>query len=117
MNAPFDIAGYVRDVGRRARAASRAMAAADTASKNRALLAAADAIDRESARLLVANAEDVAGARAAGLDDAFVDRLTLTAKSIAAMSAGLRQVAQLADPVGTITDLTYRPTGIQVGKM
>ena len=117
MNAPFDIAGYVREVGRQARAASRTMAAADTAVKNRALLAAADAIDRDQQRLLSANAEDVTKARAEGHDAAFIDRLTLTAKSIAAMSGGLRQVAQLPDPVGAITDLTYRPSGIQVGKM
>ena len=117
MNAPFDIAGYVREVGRQARFAARAMAAADTAAKNRALLAAADAIDRDQQRLLAANAEDVAKARGEGHDAAFIDRLTLSAKSIAAMSGGLRQVAQLPDPVGAITDLTYRPSGIQVGKM
>ena len=117
MNAPFDIAGYVREVGRQARAASRAMAAADTAAKDRALLAAADALDRDQQRLLSANAEDVTKARAGGHDAAFIDRLTLTAKSIAEMSGGLRQVAQLPDPVGAITDLTYRPSGIQVGKM
>ena len=117
MNAPFDIAGYVREVGRQARVASRAMAAADTAAKNRALMAAADAIDRDQQRLLAANAEDVATASGAGQDAAFIDRLTLTAKSVAAMSGGLRQVAQLPDPVGAITDLTYRPSGIQVGRM
>ena len=93
------------------------MASADTSAKNRALLAAADAIDRDQARLLAANADDVARAKGAGLDAAFIDRLTLTAKSVAGMSGGLRQVAQLPDPVGAITDLTYRPSGIQVGKM
>ena len=117
MNAPFDVAAYVREAGRAAREASKAMASADTSAKNRALLAAADAIDRDQARLLAANADDVARAKGAGLDAAFIDRLTLTAKSVAGMSGGLRQVAQLPDPVGAITDLTYRPSGIQVGKM
>ena len=93
------------------------MASADTSAKNRALLAAADAIDRDQARLLAANADDVARVKDAGLDAAFIDRLTLTAKSVAGMSGGLRQIAQLPDPIGAITDLTYRPSGIQVGKM
>ena len=117
MNAPFDIGTYMRDVGQRARAASRTMAAADTTSKNHALRVAAETIERNPALLLSANAGDVDRARAAGLDPAFIDRLTLTPKSIAAMAEGLRQVAQLADPVGAITDLNRRPTGIQVGKM
>ena len=117
MNAPFDVVAYVREAGRAAREASRAMASADTSAKNRALVAAADAIDRDQARLLAANADDVARAKSAGLDAAFIDRLMLTAKSVAGMSGGLRQIAQLPDPIGAITDLTYRPSGIQVGKM
>ena len=117
MNAPFDIAAYMRDVGQRARAAARRMAAADTAAKNFALGVAADALERKHAALLAANAEDVARAKDAGLDPAFVDRLTMTPKSIAAMAEGLRQVARLPDPVGAITDLNRRPTGIQVGRM
>jgi len=117
MNAPFEIAAYMRDVGRRARAASRVMAAAGTAAKNHALQVAADTIERNPALLLSANAGDVEQATAAGLDAAFIDRLTLTPKSIAAMAEGLRQVARLSDPVGAITDLNRRPTGIQVGKM
>ena len=117
MNAPFDVEAYVRAAGRQARDASRVMAVADTSAKNRALLAAADAIDRDQARLLAANAEDVARAETGGFDAAFIDRLTLSPKSVAAMSAALRQIAQLPDPVGAITDLAYRPTGIQVGKM
>jgi len=107
----------MRDVGRRARAASRVMAAAGTAAKNHALQVAADTIERNPALLLSANAGDVEQATAAGLDAAFIDRLTLTPKSIAAMAEGLRQVARLSDPVGAITDLNRRPTGIQVGKM
>src|SRR5512144_389681 len=117
MNAPFDLAAYMRDVGQRARVASRRMAAADTAAKNLALRVAADAIQRDAGRLLEANAGDVARARAAGLDAAFIDRLTLTTQSVAGMAEGLRQVAQLADPVGAVTDLVRRPTGIEVGRM
>jgi len=117
MNAPFDIAAYMRTVGQQARAASRIMAAADTSAKNRALLAAADALLRDEALLLEANARDVARAHDAGNDAAFIDRLTLTPKSIRGMADGLRQIVQLADPIGAITDLNYRPTGIQVGRM
>jgi glutamate-5-semialdehyde dehydrogenase len=117
MNAPFDIATYMRDVGRRARTASRAMAAATTAAKNAALTVAADALVRDEARLLAANAEDVARTRSAQLAPAFIDRLALTPKSIGAMAEGLRQVARLPDPVGAITDLNRRPSGIEVGKM
>ena len=113
----LDLAAYMRDVGLRARAAARALAAASTQAKNAALEAAASAIDRESERLLAANAADVAAARAAGEDRAFVDRLALDAGRIAAMAAGVRQVAALPDPIGEIADLTFRPTGIQVGRM
>ena len=76
-----------------------------------------DAVEREAKRLLDANAEDVAQARAKGLEEAMIDRLTLSAKSVAQMAQGLREVAQLVDPIGEITDLRYRPTGIQVGRM
>ncbi len=77
----------------------------------------ATAIRREESRLLAANAEDVAAARAAGHDAAFVDRLALTPKSVLAMADGLAEIAALPDPVGEITDLRFRPTGIQVGRM
>jgi glutamate-5-semialdehyde dehydrogenase len=77
----------------------------------------ASAIRLDEARLLAANAEDVAAARAAGQDAAFVDRLTLTPKTIAAMAEGLEEIAKLPDPVGEISDLRYRPSGIQVGMM
>jgi glutamate-5-semialdehyde dehydrogenase len=93
------------------------MAKADTAAKDRALTAIADAIERDSARLLEANGGDVDAAREKGLAAAMVDRLALTQKGIAAMAEGLRQIAQLPDPVGEITDLKYRPSGIQVGRM
>jgi glutamate-5-semialdehyde dehydrogenase len=117
MNAPSDIKSYMLEVGRRARAASREVARADTATKNRALIAAAKAIRRDTKKLLAANAEDVKGARAASKDTAFVDRLTLTEKSIEAMAEGLEQVAKLPDPVGEISELREQPSGIKVGKM
>jgi len=113
----MDIQSYMHSVGREARKASRAMAKADTAAKDRALLAMAAAIERDTARLLDANREDVNDARANGLAPALLDRLTLGAKSVAAMAEGLRQIAQLRDPVGEISDLSYRPSGIQVGRM
>ncbi|MGH8798619.1 MAG: glutamate-5-semialdehyde dehydrogenase, partial [Casimicrobiaceae bacterium] len=85
--------------------------------KDRALEAAAAAIVRDAERLLAANAADVASSRAAGDDPAFIDRLSLDAARIAAMADGLRQVAALPDPVGEISELKFRPTGIQVGRM
>jgi glutamate-5-semialdehyde dehydrogenase len=113
----LDVAAYMRAVGEAARAASRDVARADTGAKNRALLAMATEIRRAEARLIAANKEDVDAARAKGLDDAFVDRLTLTPGTILAMADGLAEIAALPDPVGEITDLRYRPTGIQVGRM
>ena len=112
-----DVAAYMRGVGEAARDAARVIARADTAAKNAALTTMAAAIRRDEARLLAANAEDVAAARAAGNDAAFVDRLTLTPKAIAAMADGLAEIAALPDPVGEISDLNYRPSGIQVGMM
>jgi len=112
-----DVAAYMRAVGTAARAAARELARADTGTRNRALTAIAAAIRAGEARLLAANAEDVAAAKAAGQDPAFVDRLTLTGKSVQAMADGLVEIAALPDPVGEITDLRYRPTGIQVGRM
>jgi glutamate-5-semialdehyde dehydrogenase len=112
-----DIDEYMTELGRRARRASRAMASASTAAKNTALGAVADAIERERAALKDANARDLARAREKGYDDAFIDRLTLSDKAINTMIEGLRQVAALADPIGEITGLKYRPSGIQVGQM
>ena len=112
-----DVAAYMRGVGEAARAAAREVARADTNAKNTALLAMAAAIRRDEARLLAANAEDVDAARAAGHDAAFVDRLTLTPATVLAMADGLAEIAALPDPVGEITDLRYRPSGIQVGRM
>ncbi|MBK5912842.1 glutamate-5-semialdehyde dehydrogenase [Rhodocyclus purpureus] len=113
----MDIAHYMQTVGQRARAASRAMARADTSAKNAALMTLAAAIRREADTLLAANAEDVAAARAAGLEPAMLDRLTLSAKGVAAMAEGVEQVAALADPIGEVNDMKYRPSGIQVGRM
>ena len=112
-----DVRQYMQSIGKQARAASRLMAQADTNAKNSALLAIADAILQSSATLITENSKDVAAAKANGLDAASVDRLTLTEKTIGGMVEGLRQIAQLADPIGEISDMKYRPSGIQVGKM
>ena len=113
----MDVQTYVHGVGRQARAASRVVARAGTAAKNRALTETADAIERSSPALIAANAKDITEARAKKLADAAIDRLTLTPKSIAAMADGLRQIAKLPDPIGEISGLRYRPSGIQVGQM
>src|SRR5450631_1933500 len=118
LNVPgLDLTAYMREVGERARAASRTLAGAGTSAKDDALLAMARAVRRDEAKLLAANARDIAAAKASGCDAAFIDRLTLSAKSIATMADGLEQIATLRDPVGEISELRYRPTGIQVGKM
>ncbi len=113
----MDIQQYMQTVGRQARDASRAMARADSNAKNRALLCISAAIRRETAALIDANQKDLAAARAAGLDPAMLDRLTLSEKNVAAMADGVEQIASLSDPVGEISDLKFRPSGIQVGKM
>ena len=113
----MDVKQYMQTLGRQARDASRAIARADTNQKNRALLAMAAAIRRDAAKLLEANARDMDRARAAGYDSALLDRLQLTGKTVAGMAEGLEQIATLPDPVGEISDLKYRPSGIQVGKM
>jgi glutamate-5-semialdehyde dehydrogenase len=112
-----DIKQYMKDIGQAARAASRVMAQADTATKNRALTEIAAALQNQSAQLIAENAKDVAAAQANGLDSASVDRLTLTEKTVRSMAEGLLQIAQLPDLIGAISDLSYRPSGIQVGKM
>ncbi len=113
----MDIKHYIQSVGIAARAASRLMAAADTNTKNQALLHIAAAILREKSVLLSANKQDVDAAKANGLDAAMLDRLTITEKSIASMVEGLQQIAALNDPIGEMTDFKYLPSGIQVGKM
>lgn len=113
----FDVNEYMALVGRQARVASRGMARAGTAQKNRALLHLAAAIRRDAARLKDVNARDVERARANGQDAAFIDRLTLTDRAIETMAAGLEQIASLPDPIGEISNVKFRPTGIQVGQM
>ncbi|MBI5861467.1 MAG: glutamate-5-semialdehyde dehydrogenase [Rhodocyclales bacterium] len=113
----MELKDYMQQVGRNARAASQATARATTAAKNTALLAMAQAVRERRSELLAANAADLAAARADGLDAAMLDRLGLSEKGIEAMAQGLEQVAALPDPVGEISDLKRRPSGIQVGKM
>ena len=112
-----DVAAYMQRVGEAARHASRIVARASTHSRNFALQRMADAIRRDADALLDANAQDVAAARSSGHDAAFVDRLTLTARSIDAMAQGLTEIVALPDPVGEMSDLAFRPSGIQVGMM
>ena len=113
----MDVTAYMAGVGQQARAASRIIAKANTGVKNAALLAIAAAIDASRDALAAANAEDMANGRTNGLDAALLDRLELTPARIDGMIEGLQQVAALPDPVGEITGLSYRPSGIQVGKM
>jgi glutamate-5-semialdehyde dehydrogenase len=113
----MDVQTYIHGVGRAARSASRLLARADTAAKDLALVRIAEAIEANRARLLAANAEDVAQARTRGLEPALLDRLALTDKGVSAMAQGLREIAALPDPIGEITDLRFRPSGIQVGRM
>src|SRR6516225_4619006 len=101
----MDIKAYMQSLGQRAREASRAMARADTAAKNRALLAIADAIERDGAKLQDVNRRDLERARANGQDAAFIDRLTLSDKALRTMIEGLRQIAGLSDPIGEISNV------------
>ncbi|WP_286748485.1 glutamate-5-semialdehyde dehydrogenase [Marinobacter sp. UBA2688] len=113
----MDIAAYMAEVGQQARQAARAVARSTTAVRNQALLATAEALDAARDELAAANTRDLEGGRANGLEAAMLDRLELTPARIDAMIEGLRQVASLPDPIGEITDMTYRPSGIQVGRM
>jgi glutamate-5-semialdehyde dehydrogenase len=113
----LDVQTYMHGVGREARSASRVIAKADTATKNRALIMIAQAIERTAQVLIEANARDLDAAREKGLDRAAIDRLTLTGKAVTAMADGLTQIAKLPDPVGEIMNMRYRPSGIQVGQM
>ncbi len=113
----MDIQTYMHTVGRAARVASRELARAETRAKDLALDAMAKAIESDSARLLEANGKDVEAANRKGLESALIDRLSLDQKSIADMAEGLRQIARLPDPIGEISEMRYRPTGIQVGRM
>jgi len=113
----MNVKEYIIDTGHRARTAARLIARAQTAEKNQALAAIAEIILANAHELMQANALDMAAARDNRIDPALLDRLELTPARIAAMADGLVQIAALADPVGAITDLNFRPSGIQVGKM
>jgi len=113
----MNVRNYMQKLGRQARESSREVARSSTRVRNAALAAVAEAIRRDAAALRQANREDVEAARAAGLAPALLDRLELSEAAIEAMAAGLEQVAALPDPVGEISDLKYRPSGIRVGRM
>ncbi|MDH4383221.1 MAG: glutamate-5-semialdehyde dehydrogenase [Gammaproteobacteria bacterium] len=109
------VSQYMATLGQAARRAAVLLAKAPTKAKNAALIAIAERITASAEAILDANCRDLEAA--AALDAAMRDRLTLTPARVAAMAAGLREVAALADPIGTVTDMAYRPTGIQVGRM
>jgi len=113
----MDIKQYMKEIGERARKASHAMAKADSAAKNKALLLIAAAIRRDADALRAANKLDLDAARANGLEPAMLDRLTLSDKAIATMAEGLEQIVALPDPIGEISNMKVRPTGIQIGQM
>ena len=113
----MNVAAYMTQLGQQARAAAREVARSSTDVRNHALSATADALDRARSELAQANQKDLENGRANGLDAAMLDRLELTSARIDTMIEGLKQVATLPDPVGEITDMNYRPSGIQVGKM
>ena len=111
------IRAYMLNLGHQAKNAASVMARIDTNQKNQALLAIAESLELHRSELTLSNQKDVDNARANGLTDAMVDRLTLTQERVDLMIEGLHQVATLPDPVGTITDMRYVPSGLQVGKM
>ena len=113
----MDISHYMQQVGRQAKSASRLMARASSEQKNQALRLISAAILRDAAELRAANQRDLDAAQAQGLAPALLDRLSLSDKAITTMAEGLLQIASLPDPIGEISDLKFRPTGIQVGQM
>lgn len=113
----MNIKDYMQNVGQQARAASCVLVVATTDQKNNALLAMAAQLEARAEFLISENAKDLAAGKANGLDAAMLDRLTINEQGVAQMAEGLRQVAALSDPIGEITDLSFRPSGIQVGKM
>jgi len=113
----MNVKAYMTTLGEQARKASRALVRATTNEKNAALLAMAAEIENSAESLKMENAKDLENGKANGLDDAMLDRLALTDAGIEGIAEGLRQVAALQDPVGEITDMSYRPSGIQLGKM
>jgi len=118
MNAmDSDVKSIMAAIGQRARQAARVLAYATTDAKNLALTAAADAIITESPALLAANAEDIVAAKERGISSAFLDRLTLTDKRIEAIAQGLRDIAALPDPVGTVMANWQRPNGLDISRV
>jgi glutamate-5-semialdehyde dehydrogenase len=113
----LNVVDYMHTLGQQARLASRKLASAGTDIKNRALLAIATDIRAHAELLKQENARDLKSGQEKGLDAALLDRLTLTDARIESMAEGLEQIAALADPVGEVSDMTYRPSGIQLGKM
>ncbi|MGO3405830.1 glutamate-5-semialdehyde dehydrogenase [Marinomonas sp.] len=113
----MSLESYMNQIGQQARAASRLLAKASTEHKNNALLAMADALEKARPRLIEENAKDIQNGEKKGLDAALLDRLLLSDARIDGMIEGLKQVAGLPDPIGEITDMLYRPSGIQLGKM
>ena len=113
----MDIKAYMNDLGQRASMASRALARSTTNARNNALLEIANQIEQSASELKAENSKDLAAGKANGLSDAMLDRLALTDNGIATMAEGIRQIVALPDPIGEITDLKYRPSGIQVGYM
>lgn len=113
----MSIKEYMVQVGQQARAASRELARASTEDKNNALMAMASMLDSARPQLLSANSKDIEQAKKNNLEAALVERLILDDKRIDSMIEGLRQVANLLDPVGEMGDFAYRPSGIQIGKM
>jgi len=113
----MNITDYMNNLGQAARSASRVLAVATTAQKNKALLAIADALVAKTDFLVAENEKDLIAGKVNGLDDAMLDRLRLTPAGVVSIASGVRQVAALPDPIGEIKDMAYRPSGIQLGKM
>jgi len=113
----MSVADYMQQLGAQAKAASKVLATAPTMAKNNALISMANALNNARSALKIANQKDLSAAEKNGLDEAMLDRLRVTDEGIDAMVIGLRQVADLADPVGEISGMSFRPSGIQLGKM
>jgi len=113
----MSVADYMQQLGAQAKAASKVLATAPTMAKNNALLSMANALNNARSALKKANQKDLSAAEKNGLAESMLDRLRVTDEGIDAMVIGLRQVAELADPVGEISDMSFRPSGIQLGKM
>lgn len=111
------VSELIIEAGQKARAASRRMAAASTADKNKALLRLAELLEAKKEDIFAANEQDLVRAKKNGLKESFVDRLRVTEKVLRLMAEGARQTAALPDPVGEISEMRRRPSGIQVGRM